>query len=585
VNTSTDVPHVHTFCPHCGHPLWVRTQYLGHRVGCRYCRNAFIAREAGGEESVHPWPPPAGESWKNPCGVGVPGYETLGLVSNGSMGRVYKARQKSVDRVVAVKVLHEDLARRPEYVERFRHEASLASRLAHTHIAHVIDAGTSGDCPFLVMEFADGDTAQEWLDRGETFEEREALAVVLAVAEALDHVHRHGLIHRDVKPGNVILTHDGGVKLIDFGLARPTDDPDWAASEAGQAVGTPYSISPEQTRGETDLDGRTDVYGLGALLYQLATGRPVYVGSSRDMLRQHADPEARPTPAQEVKPGLSDGLAAALDRMLAKDRADRYPTPADVAADLRRLLMETQKSTEPAPPEAPAEQAGTYPDAGPPGEVDPIARASLLARVGDHEGAVAAYDDALAREPGRAVAHRGRADSWWWLSRLDQALSDYTEALRLNPRDPLSLYRRGGLYSRLGRYAEARADLYACVGLDPSSARTWNRLAWLLATCPDSSVRDGPGAVCAATRAYNIASNADANILDTLAASHAEAGDFASAVRRQEEAVAALGDDGPERGAFLERLGIYQAGLAFRSPDAEVSPVAGERPRSPTASP
>ena len=122
------------------------------------------------------------------------------------------------------------------------------------------------------------------------------------MAEALDHVHRRGLIHRDVKPANLILTTEGGVKLIDFGLARPVSDEAWAAAEAGNAIGTPEYISPEQTRGQSDLDARSDFYSLGATLYHLVTGRAPYAGTSLEILRQHADPRARPVPADRSTP-------------------------------------------------------------------------------------------------------------------------------------------------------------------------------------------------------------------------------------------------------------------------------------------
>ena len=328
--------HIEMRCPHCRHGLRVRPEFVGHRVRCGFCRNAFDA-VAGDEPAAAPCArvDPAAEAarppdaWKGPCGDGVPGYETLALVSNGSMGRVYKARQPSVDRLVAIKVMHEDLALNGEYVERFRREAVLAARLAHTNIVHLIDAGKVGDCPYLVMEYAAGETAQERLDARGAFDEGEAVRVAVAIAEALGHLQERGLIHRDINPANVILTPDGGVKLIDFGLARPVDDAGWAAAEEGSAIGTPESISPEQTRGQVDVDVRCDIYGLGTLLYHLVTGRPAFAGTSREVVLQHADPLALPVPPGEVNPDLSVGLAAVLARMMAKDRGTATATPAN----------------------------------------------------------------------------------------------------------------------------------------------------------------------------------------------------------------------------------------------------------------
>jgi serine/threonine-protein kinase len=187
------------------------------------------------------------------------------------------------------------------------------------------------------MEYADGETVQERIDARGPFGEATAVGVALAVAEALGHIHRHGLIHRDLKPANIILTRDGGVKLIDFGLARPVDDAGWAVAEAGNAIGTPESISPEQTRGQVDVDVRGDIYGLGAILYHMVTGRPAYSGTTHEVIRQHADPRAAPVPPREISPSLSAGLAAVIARMMAKNREDRYRDPDELVADLDRL--------------------------------------------------------------------------------------------------------------------------------------------------------------------------------------------------------------------------------------------------------
>ncbi len=271
-------------------------------------------------------------------GPAIAGYEILGLIRNGSMGRVFKARQLSVDRVVAIKVLHQDLASIREYLERFRREATFAARFGHTNIAHLLDSGEAEGCPYLVMEYCDGETAQDRLDTRGAFIEGTAVAVTLEVAEALDHVHRRGMIHRDVKPNNVILTAEGGVKLIDFGLARPLCDEDWAAAEAGNAIGTPEYISPEQTRGQADLDPRSDYYSLGATLYHMVTGRVPFTGSSQDQIRQHADMRTIPVAANRVNPTLSAGVAAVIAKLMAKNREARYRRPNDLTDDLRRVL-------------------------------------------------------------------------------------------------------------------------------------------------------------------------------------------------------------------------------------------------------
>src|SRR5262249_8100210 len=186
----------------------------------------------------------------------IPGYQVISKIGKGSMGMVYKAKQLSVDRVVAIKILLDSLAQNKEFIKRFEREAKIAARLAHNNIVNAIDAGEVDGHYFFVMEYVEGVTIKEYLDQHKVFEEKEALRIVLAVAEALKHANERGLIHRDIKPENVILTKGEGVKLADLGLARLTDDEKWGLSEAGMAIGTPYYISPEQVRGQTNIDIR-----------------------------------------------------------------------------------------------------------------------------------------------------------------------------------------------------------------------------------------------------------------------------------------------------------------------------------------
>ena len=172
----------------------------------------------------------------------------------------------------------------------------------------MIDAGEVSGHHYFVMEFVEGETIKDLLEKGKVFDEKIALKIVLAIAEALAHAHARGLIHRDVKPENVILTKDGGVKLADLGLARPTADEKWAMSEAGMAIGTPYYISPEQVRGQVDVDIRADIYGLGATLYHMVTGRVPYTGETpNDVMKKHVDKNVVLVPPDHVNTRLSSG--------------------------------------------------------------------------------------------------------------------------------------------------------------------------------------------------------------------------------------------------------------------------------------
>ncbi|MCA1684648.1 MAG: serine/threonine protein kinase, partial [Planctomycetia bacterium] len=239
----------------------------------------------------------------------IPGYKILERLGKGSMGMVFKARQTSVDRIVAVKILLDALAQNKEFIKRFDREAKIAAKLSHNNIVNAIDAGEVDGHHFFVMEYVEGSTIKDALDKNKQFEEKAALKVVMAVAEALKHAHERGLIHRDIKPENVILTKDGNVKLADLGLARLTADEKWAMSEAGMAIGTPYYISPEQVRGQVDVDIRADIYSLGATFYHMVTGRVPYDGETpTEVMRQHVDKNATLVPPDHVNTSLSSGL-------------------------------------------------------------------------------------------------------------------------------------------------------------------------------------------------------------------------------------------------------------------------------------
>ncbi|MDX2038651.1 MAG: serine/threonine-protein kinase [Isosphaeraceae bacterium] len=270
----------------------------------------------------------------------IPGYQILSKLGKGSMGIVYKARQASVDRVVAVKVLLETLAQNKEFIKRFKREAEIAARLSHNNIVNVFDAGEVDGHHYFVMEYVEGATVKDELDKGKMFDEKVAVKVVLAVAEALEHAHKRGLIHRDIKPENIILTKEGGVKLADLGLARLTTDEQWALAESGMAIGTPYYISPEQVRGQTDVDIRADIYGLGATLYHMVTGKVPFGGSTpNEVMKKHLDKNIQLVPPDHLNTKLSSGLGQVVETMMARNRENRYATPDDLILDLKCLIQ------------------------------------------------------------------------------------------------------------------------------------------------------------------------------------------------------------------------------------------------------
>jgi serine/threonine-protein kinase len=253
------------------------------------------------------------------------------------MGTVWKARQISMDRLVAIKVLLPRLAGNPEFLERFTREARLAAKFSSNNVVQAIDVGSAGPLNYFVMEYVEGKTIKEDLEAGKVFAEREAIEIVVQIAQALEHAHRRGLIHRDVKPANIILTAEGIAKLADLGLARQADDREAARAEKGMTMGTPFYIAPEQIRARADIDSRADIYSLGATLYHMVTGQPPFPYDEVDeVLQAHLKEELRPP--DELNEELSAGLGEVVGMMMAKDRRKRYLTPAHLILDLECLL-------------------------------------------------------------------------------------------------------------------------------------------------------------------------------------------------------------------------------------------------------
>ncbi|MCS7167918.1 MAG: serine/threonine-protein kinase [Gemmatales bacterium] len=267
----------------------------------------------------------------------IPGYLLLEKLGEGAMGAVYKAKQISVDRLVAIKILKPALAENRGYIQRFLREAKIAAQLSSNNIVQAIDAGVAGRIYYFVMEYVEGRTIKEELNSGRVFDEKEAIEIGLQVAQALEHAHRRGLVHRDVKPANIIVTREGIVKLADLGLARHCRDLELDKLEKGLTIGTPFYIAPELIQLKTEPDIRADIYSLGATLYHMVTGQPPFPYQDvQKVLIAHL--REKPKPPDQINPDLSGGFCAVLERMMAKDRAKRYHSPAGVIVDLECLL-------------------------------------------------------------------------------------------------------------------------------------------------------------------------------------------------------------------------------------------------------
>lgn len=266
----------------------------------------------------------------------IPGYKVYKKLGAGAMATVFLAKQLSLDRMVAIKVLPPRSTTNPEFVQRFYAEGRAAAKLNHPNIVTALDVGQANEYHYFVMEYVQGTTVSDDLLKRRRYREKEALAIVIQIAQALDHAHEAGFIHRDVKPKNIMLTEDGVAKLADMGLARAISDREAAEAEQGRAFGTPYYISPEQIRGEMNVNARADIYCLGATAYHMVTGRVPFEGSTpAAVMHQHL--KATAVPPDHVNPDLSAGISEIIEVCLAKDPNQRYNSAADLLEDLHAV--------------------------------------------------------------------------------------------------------------------------------------------------------------------------------------------------------------------------------------------------------
>ena len=269
-------------------------------------------------------------------GQQIPGYKILGKLGEGAMAKVYKARQVSLDRLVAIKILPRKFTSNAQFIERFYAEGRAAAQLNHPNIVQAFDVGKAGEFHYFVMEYVEGRTVHDDIVSHKRFAEKDALDVIIQVAEALEHAHKKGLIHRDVKPKNVMITKEGVVKLADMGLARAISDKEAAEAEKGKAFGTPYYISPEQIRGETNIGPPADIYSLGATLYHMVTGSVPYEGKNPSAV-MHKRLKGELVPLDHVNPKLSPAISEVIETMMARSPAGRYRNCGDLLMDLRAV--------------------------------------------------------------------------------------------------------------------------------------------------------------------------------------------------------------------------------------------------------
>jgi serine/threonine protein kinase len=266
-------------------------------------------------------------------------YRILGKLGQGGMGAVYKAVQLRMERTVAIKVMSPEVVGNAEAVGRFQQEVKAAARLQHPNIVTAYDADQAGELHFLVMEYVEGVSLSRLVEKNGPLPVHQACHLVRQAALALQLAHDRGMVHRDVKPGNLMVTRKGQVKVLDFGLARlPRDKADQGRTVANTFMGTPEYVSPEQATDARSADIRSDIYSLGCTLYFLLTGAPPFrKGDLVETIRAHLQEE--PPPLTRSRPDAPPELAAIVARMLAKARADRYQTPAELARALAPLAV------------------------------------------------------------------------------------------------------------------------------------------------------------------------------------------------------------------------------------------------------
>ena len=319
----------HVVCAHCGARLRVPDKARGTSLTASPTLTDESGARAGAQASA---PRPA---QADPLlGQTIGQFEIVGLLGRGGMGAVYKARQASLGRFVAVKVLPHDLAADESFVARFSREAHAAAAINHPNIIEVYDVGEDRGHQFIAMEFIDGETLSDILKREGRLAPARALEVMRQVTAALAVAHECGILHRDIKPSNILIDSRGWAKVADFGLAKH-EGVDVSVTVTGQALGTPLYMPPEAARGE-GFDARSDLYSLGATFYQALTGRPPFEGSTpTEVILKHA--EARVPPLQDAVPDCPTALCRAIHRLLRKNPADRYASADKLLEVLARI--------------------------------------------------------------------------------------------------------------------------------------------------------------------------------------------------------------------------------------------------------
>jgi serine/threonine-protein kinase len=266
----------------------------------------------------------------------IGGYEIIDKVGEGGLGVVYKARQLSMGRIIALKVLHEKWVGDDEFRKRFLVEARLVGRLSHQNLIQVFDVGRYKDTLYYSMEFVDGETVEDKIERDGAMNIDESLEIMFQITRALQYLQTRKIVHRDVKPGNIMVTKNGVAKLGDFGFVKSSLES--VLSSEGEVLGTPDYISPEAALGEKEIDFRSDLYSLGATLYHMLGGEPPFGGSGSDVMESHIKDSI--PPLRDLRPELPERVVWLVEKMMAKDPENRHQSFVELFEDLDMLRLE-----------------------------------------------------------------------------------------------------------------------------------------------------------------------------------------------------------------------------------------------------
>ena len=278
------------------------------------------------------------------AGSSLGNYEVESLLGRGGMSVVYKALQVNLDRHVALKILPPTLSSDPSFVKRFMQEARAVAKLDHSNIVQIFDIAEEEGLHFFSMQCVEGKTLDAVLKEKGRLDADEAIRIIIQAAQGIEHAHKNNIIHRDVKPSNIIIDNYGNVKVMDFGLARATDDRSSKLTQLGTLIGTLAYMSPEQCRGE-ELDFRTDIYSLGVVLYEMLTGMPPFDSETETGLIYkivHEDPE----PIGNRRSNITGLLASTVEKAMQKDPQSRYKNTKELISDLQSMKSSKTVSSE-----------------------------------------------------------------------------------------------------------------------------------------------------------------------------------------------------------------------------------------------